>query len=45
MWARAHGAVLAPSPRRFPAGGPSGLPADAAARARARLGQNPPPLC
>jgi hypothetical protein len=35
-------APIAPSPRRFPAGGPSGPPARTAARARARLGRIPP---
>jgi hypothetical protein len=33
---------MAPSPRRSPAGGPSGPPAHAVARARARLGRIPP---
>jgi hypothetical protein len=37
-------APTAPSPRRSPAGGPSGLPAHAAARARSRLGRIPPGL-
>jgi hypothetical protein len=32
----------APSPRRSPAGRPSGPPAHMVARARARLGRNPP---
>jgi hypothetical protein len=42
-WARAHSAVPAPSPRRFPAGGPSGPLAHAAERSPALAGPKSPP--